>query len=214
MSAALALGLRGFPRGGSIPRFLDEHRGRYNMGDQRFTVGQILEWADAWQAQTGVWPMSDSGAIPGAGGVNWRIVDDSLRVGRGVLPGGSSLPQLLMTERGAFAPYTEEQILAWADAFSCASRALAQVHFRSDRRRAPVQDVVRRTWWSPQQGRSRLTPRWFVAPSTTHQTARDQERGLRAAVGDSTGSRMGRCPSPEDRAMAHEPIRADSRGTR
>ena len=30
VAAALALGLRGFAPGGSIPRFLEEHRGRYN----------------------------------------------------------------------------------------------------------------------------------------------------------------------------------------
>src|ERR1017187_10892350 len=35
VAAALTLGLRGFPRGGSIPRFLDEHRGRYNCPSQR-----------------------------------------------------------------------------------------------------------------------------------------------------------------------------------
>jgi hypothetical protein len=117
VEAALTLGLRGFTRGGSIPRFLDEHRGRYNCRNQRFTVAQILDWADAWQAEMGVWPMSVSGAIPGAGGVNWQIVDRSLKVGRGVLPAGSSLAHLLATERGVLAPYTEEQILAWADAF-------------------------------------------------------------------------------------------------
>src|SRR5262249_4887644 len=58
-----------------------------------------------------------SGAIPGAGGVSWGIVDQALRWGRGGLPGGSSLWYLLSIERGVVAPHSEEQILAWADAF-------------------------------------------------------------------------------------------------
>jgi len=31
VAAALALGVRGFPTGGSVPRLLEEHRGRYNQ---------------------------------------------------------------------------------------------------------------------------------------------------------------------------------------
>jgi hypothetical protein len=117
VAAALAFGLRGFAPKGSIPRFLNEHRGRYNMRDPKFTVRQILDWVDAWHAQTGGWPVVNSGAIPGAGGVSWGIVNTALRWGRGGLPGGSSLRHLLNTERGVVTPYTEEQILAWADAF-------------------------------------------------------------------------------------------------
>jgi hypothetical protein len=90
VAAALAFGVRGFPSGGSIPRFLNEHRGRYNMRDPKFTVGQILDWADAWHARTGDWPTYLSGAIPGAGGVSWGIVQASIRMGRGAVPGGSS----------------------------------------------------------------------------------------------------------------------------
>jgi hypothetical protein len=118
VSAALALGLRGFRRGGSIPRFLNEHRGRYNRADQRFAVGQILAWADDWHERTGDWPQAPSGKIPGAGGVKWSIVDDSLRTGRGVMPGGSSLSRLLFSERGVDRrpPLAEEQILTWVDA--------------------------------------------------------------------------------------------------
>src|SRR5581483_11221140 len=118
VAAALALGLRGFPPGGSLPRFLDEHRGRYNRRDQKFTVKQVLAWADAWYARTGDWPYALSGEIPGAGGVNWRSVDRALQFGRGVLPGGSSLGRLLASQRGVVRhpPFTEELILAWADA--------------------------------------------------------------------------------------------------
>src|SRR5262245_6462798 len=77
VAAALAFGLRGFPPKGSIPRLLDEHRGRYNMKDPKFTVEQILAWVDAWHLQTSGWPVVASGAIPGAGGVSWGIVDQA-----------------------------------------------------------------------------------------------------------------------------------------
>ena len=118
VAAALALGLRGFARGGSIPRFLDEHRGRYNCKDQKFTMKQVLAWADAWYARTGDWPYGLSGDIPGSGGVNWRMVDRAFRVGRGKLRGGSSLARVLASRRGVVRhpPLTEEQILDWADA--------------------------------------------------------------------------------------------------
>jgi len=118
VAAALALGLRGLPRGGSIPRFLEEHRGRYNPADQKLTVNQVLAWADAWYARTGDWPFALSGDIPGAGGVNWYAVDRAFRFGRGMLPGGSSLGRFLASRRGVvrYPPFTEEQILAWADA--------------------------------------------------------------------------------------------------
>jgi hypothetical protein len=117
VAAALALGLRGFPPKGSIPRFLKKHRGRYNMRDQELSIGQIIDCADAWHAERGVWPLARSDKIPGAGGASWHSVDRSLRLGLGGLPGGSCLAHLLATERGVLVPYTEEEILQWADAF-------------------------------------------------------------------------------------------------
>ena len=140
VAAALAFGVRGFPPKGSIPRFLNEHRGRYNMKDPKFTVGQILDWADAWHARTGDWPSNCSGAIPGAGGVSWGIVNTSLRMGRGAVPGGSSLPHLLATERGVLPPYTEEQILAWADAFHERTGRWPSSHY------GPITDATGETW--------------------------------------------------------------------
>jgi len=143
VAAALALGLRGFPPGGSIPRFLDERRGRYNFKDQKFTVKQVLAWADAWYARTGDWPYALSGEIPGSGGVNWLSVDRALRLGRAMLPGGSSLACLLASKRGVvrYAPFTEEQILAWADAH----------HRRTGRwpvaESGPVTDAAEETWY-------------------------------------------------------------------
>jgi hypothetical protein len=119
VAAALTLGIRGFPPHGSIPRLLDEHRGRYNLADPKFTTEHVLAWADAWYERTGDWPYANSGVIPGAGGVKWNIVDAAFRHGRGVIPGESSLAHFLASKRGVIRvpPLTEEQVLAWADAF-------------------------------------------------------------------------------------------------
>jgi hypothetical protein len=119
LAAALALGIRGFPRGRSLAAFLDEH-GRRNSAaaEPRFTIDDVLGWADAWRRRTGEWPTAAAGEIPGSGGVSWGIVDDALRAGRGAMPGGSSLGRLLVLERlvDVRPPLCEEQILEWADA--------------------------------------------------------------------------------------------------
>jgi hypothetical protein len=117
IEAALVFGLRGCSRGGTLPRFFAEHRGRYNRGNQDFSIKQILVWADAWHERTGNWPVYDSGFVPDAGGLRWSGLDAALRMGRGGLPGNSSLAKLLAAERGVFqhAQLSEEQILAWAE---------------------------------------------------------------------------------------------------
>jgi hypothetical protein len=142
VTAALGLGLRGFPPGGSIPRFLEQHRGRYNRSAQKFTREQVLVWADDWNARTGDWPTRDSGAIPGAGGVMWSTVDGSLRVGRGMMPGGSSLAQLLFDERGVDRkpPLSEEKILAWADSHHRRTGKWPGPHS------GPISDAPDETW--------------------------------------------------------------------
>ena len=122
VEAALCYGLRNLPGGWTILRLLAEHRGLYNRRDPNFTILQILTWADDWRSRTGEWPSLDSGKIPDSGGINWNIVDGALRLGRGELPVGSSLSRLLAAERGAIQSVhhlslTEEQILAWADAY-------------------------------------------------------------------------------------------------
>jgi hypothetical protein len=144
VAAALALGLRGFPPRGSIPRFLDEHRGRYNPKDQRFTIKQVLSWADVCYAETGDWPYAVSGEIPGSGGVNWQIVDRALRFGRGGLPGGTNLARLLAIKRGVirYPSFTEEKILAWSDAH----------HRRTGKwpiaESGPITDAPDETWYA------------------------------------------------------------------
>jgi hypothetical protein len=121
VEAALAMGLRGFDPGGSLPRFIALHRGRYIQHDRRFSIEQILVWADAWHARTGLWPTKRSGALRGRGGVSWRTLDTVLREKRAGLPGRSSLARLLADSRGVrnnihLPPLTVNQIFAWADA--------------------------------------------------------------------------------------------------
>ena len=118
VAAALALGLRGLPAGGSLPRFFARHRGRYNLSEQKLSLQQIMAWAKSWRAETGRWPTMLSGEIPGQGGMTWLGVDGALRKGRGGLDGGTSLLHFLTGKHRLFheTPLTEEQILMWADA--------------------------------------------------------------------------------------------------
>jgi hypothetical protein len=118
VAAALALGIRGLRSRSSLAGFIDEHRRKKGGAVPRFTIEDVLGWAETWQTRTGRWPTASSSKIPGADGVTWAIVDEALRVGRGGLPGGSSLGRLLAMERLAEvrSPLCEEQILAWADA--------------------------------------------------------------------------------------------------
>jgi hypothetical protein len=85
-------------------------------------VPQILAWADAFHERTGHWPLATSGPIPESAGDTWQAVHSALRCGNRGLPGGSSLARLLAEHRGKrneqdLPPYTEEQILLWADAY-------------------------------------------------------------------------------------------------
>jgi hypothetical protein len=118
VQAALQFGLRGFSSGGTLARLFAARRGRYHLQEQPFSIKQILAWADAHHARTGEWPLDHSGKVDGAGGLSWAGVSTALRSGRGGLPGGSSLSQLLSAERGVYlhARLNEEQILEWADA--------------------------------------------------------------------------------------------------
>ncbi len=93
------------------------------MAKPHLTVAQILAWADTYHARTGSWPRSSSGAVLGAPGENWSKLESALRIGARGLPGGSSLARLLEKQRQIprYAkkrrPFTEKQILAWADAY-------------------------------------------------------------------------------------------------
>jgi len=65
------------------------------------TVGQILDWADAYHARHGEWPKRDSGRVEGAQRVTWMGVNQALYKGRRGLPGDTTLARLLAEQRGA-----------------------------------------------------------------------------------------------------------------
>ncbi len=126
INAALAGGWRGIPTnsGLSLTRLLAEFRGLRNIKRlPHFTIDQILRWADAHFARTGVWPQTDSGDVLGAPGETWAAIDHALwRGGRGLPTGpGLSLARLLAEHREVrnlkqLARLSIKQILSWADA--------------------------------------------------------------------------------------------------
>lgn len=99
VDVALVKGLRDLPGGSSVTKLLIEHgrikrgatRRRYRNFRPRLPLSQIRTWANAYRRKTGEWPNLDSGPIPNAQGLDWRIVDTALRDGLRGLPGGSSL---------------------------------------------------------------------------------------------------------------------------
>jgi hypothetical protein len=123
VQTALQVGSRGLPRGSSLPRLLAKYRGVRNKRDLApLSAKQILTWADAYHAREGRWPYIMAGRIREAPGESWSRVHGALQSGMRGLPGGSSLARFLAEHRGArntrnLAPLSEQQILAWADAF-------------------------------------------------------------------------------------------------
>ena len=213
VEAALALGLRGFPPGGSIPRFLDEHRGRYNCMGQKFTMEQVLAWADAWYARTGDWPYILSGVIPGSGGVTWRGVDRAFRCGRGMVRGGSSLAHVLASRRGVVRhpPFTEEQILAWADAHH---RRTGKWPCKSS---GPIAEAPEETWLAVDSAlyrREARSRRWFVARATARRAAASETFEPCSAAYDCSSPRLGRSTPRTNGAMAQCRFRPCSGGDR
>jgi hypothetical protein len=97
VASALADGLRGLPAGQTLPLLLTERRGRRTrVAQPPLTEAQVLAWADAYHEQTGRWPTAASGPVRGAPGETWRDIGLALRRGRRGLPGGDSLPRLLV----------------------------------------------------------------------------------------------------------------------
>jgi hypothetical protein len=143
---ALTQGHRSLPGGSSLARFLAGHRGvRNNAALPPLTEAQILAWADAHHLRTGRWPIAASGPIEEAPGETWAATDRSLQRGARGLTGGLSLAKLLATRRGVrnrkdLPPLTEEQILAWADAYHGRTGQWPQRHS------GPIDDAPGETW--------------------------------------------------------------------
>jgi hypothetical protein len=120
---ALRSGLRGFPGGSSLAKFLAEHRGVRNLKQlPPLTEEEILAWLDAEHQRSGIWASYKLGPIVDAPGETWAAVDAALRDGQRGLPGGSSLADLLVrcrSVRSRRSPclLSEGKILAWADAW-------------------------------------------------------------------------------------------------
>jgi hypothetical protein len=86
------------------------------------TLDDILAWCDLHKQRRGKYPVYTAGpVVDGPLGLNWRKIDNALRLGLRGLEGGSSLARLLAEHRGyrnvqALSPLTEEQIAQWARA--------------------------------------------------------------------------------------------------
>ncbi|MBI3466693.1 MAG: hypothetical protein HY000_27075 [Planctomycetes bacterium] len=123
IDAALRGGFRGLRPGSSLARLLARHRGKRNRKAlPKYTLRQILQWADAYHARHGKWPDHKSGLITGTNGETWCAVEIALSHGQRGLPGGSSLARLLAANRSVRHRFltprmSVRQILAWADAY-------------------------------------------------------------------------------------------------
>lgn len=123
IDSALRNGRRGLPAGGSLARLLTRRRGVRNPSTlPKYTIRQILDWADAHHVQHGAWPNRGSGPIGAAKEETWSAVNGALHLGQRGLPGGSTLAKLLAQERGVRSQFQQplfsiEQILAWADGY-------------------------------------------------------------------------------------------------
>jgi hypothetical protein len=129
--------------GGSSPGGGQAHPRRESppRADPDLSIDQVLAWADAHLAARGTWPRRGSGAVLGARGEYWSLVDNALRKGDRGLPGGSSLQRLLVERRRA-APrrLTMDLIVRWAEAHHAATGSWPLV---SD---GPVAGVPGESW--------------------------------------------------------------------
>jgi hypothetical protein len=105
---------------------------RFNELDYRrlsarrpLTVAQILDWADAYHAAHGRWPVAAPVVVAGAPGESWDGIDRALRRSERRLSGHASLARLLAGRRASRGPTGPlrlriDGVLAWADAYHAA----------------------------------------------------------------------------------------------
>jgi hypothetical protein len=120
----LSRGKRGLPGGSTLSLLLKNHRRTRRCGSGRTPrLEQILAWADAHHAATGLWPSTGCGRSPAdPGGVSWTSLAVAVRAGRCGFPKGTSLWQLLAEHhRSARSLLSVAQIIAWADAHHAAT---------------------------------------------------------------------------------------------
>src|SRR5438552_5729801 len=96
LTAPWRSGLRGLAGGSSLVRLLNEQRGkRKRLERPPLSEAQILQWADAYQARTGAWPVREAGPVAEMPDETWKAVDRLLRQGGRGLAGRTSLALLL-----------------------------------------------------------------------------------------------------------------------
>ncbi len=121
VNEALREGRRGLRGRSSLARLWARYgKKRNHLGLPPLSQNKILAWADEHHRRTGRWPTTGSGPVRGSPGERWGQIDNALRRGLRGLPGGCSLPQLLVTFRQARhrlhpPPLTVAQILEWAE---------------------------------------------------------------------------------------------------
>jgi len=122
---ALRIGCRSLPGNSSLAQLLAARRGTRNpKGLPLLTEDIILALADIHHWFTGAWPTRTSGPVLACPvpDETWARLNNAMVMGQRGLSGGTSLAQLLDARRGvrnnkALPRLTEEQILAWADAY-------------------------------------------------------------------------------------------------
>ena len=127
VDTALSEGLRGLPKGSSLPKFLEEKFGvKNNMNLPPFSNELIEGWCILFYKKYGIYPKRTSGIIEFAdgkyAGITWDLVDTALQTaGRG-LKEKSSLPKFLEEKFGVknnmnLPPFSNELIEGWCILF-------------------------------------------------------------------------------------------------
>jgi len=103
--------------GGQMREFAQRLR---DAAPRPLTEEQILAWADAHYQRTGKWPTMELGFVEDCPEEKWANINAALQNGHRSLPGGTTLAQLLVEERGVrshvYLPdLTIQQILDWVD---------------------------------------------------------------------------------------------------
>lgn len=117
------------------------------------TLSMILHWADDHFQRTGKHPRTYAGpviALDAPLAMNWRKVDNALRIGFFGLPGGHSLAGILESYRNVrkkcfVPPLTDEMILGWADKHHKLTGKWPTAHS------GPVLDVPGEIWFNISQ---------------------------------------------------------------